>query len=220
MEHQYDRRKLEQVFDNLPEASPIADIDPFKGDIIAMVGALALDYLELGLEDTLLDIGTGRGRWAVAASPHCKKVIGIDISRRMLEDARINVASSGVENVEFFRGSFEDPCEETDVFRQNVNKVVAIYSLHHLTDPMKKEAVSGLAEMLRRPGRIVIGDIMWFDDPSKHKDKWDNVYFEESETDHPASVSFMREVFEASGASEIEILQVHPLVGLISATFL
>ena len=45
MKHQYDRRKLEQEFDNLPDASPIADIDPFKGDIIAMVGALALDYL-------------------------------------------------------------------------------------------------------------------------------------------------------------------------------
>ncbi|HDP76662.1 MAG TPA: class I SAM-dependent methyltransferase [Mesotoga infera] len=220
MEHQYDRRKLEREFDNLPEASPIADIDPFKGDIIAMVGALALDYLELGLEDTLLDIGTGRGRWAVAASPYCKKVIGIDISRRMLEDARINVASSGVENVEFFRGSFEDPCEETDVFRRNVNKVVAIYSLHHLTDPMKKQAVSGLSKMLVRPGRIVIGDIMWFDDPGKHRDAWDEVYFDDSETDHPASISFMREVFEACGASEIEILQVHPLVGLICATFL
>ncbi len=59
-----------------------------------MVGALALDFLELGADDVLLDIGTGRGRWAVAASQHCKKVIGIDISKRMLEDARMNVASA------------------------------------------------------------------------------------------------------------------------------
>ncbi len=165
MEQQYDRRKLEQEFDSLPEASPIADIDPFKGDIIAMVGALALDFLELGADDVLLDIGTGRGRWAVAASQHCKKVIGIDISKRMLEDARMNVASAGAENVEFYRGSFEDPCEETDISQKNVNKIVAIYSLHHLTDSMKAEAISKLSAMLKRPGRIVVGDIMWFDDP-------------------------------------------------------
>jgi ubiquinone/menaquinone biosynthesis C-methylase UbiE len=165
LEQQYDRRKLEQEFDSLPEASPIADIDPFKGDIIAMVGALALDFLELGADDVLLDIGTGRGRWAVAASQHCKKVIGIDISKRMLEDARMNVASAGAENVEFYRGSFEDPCEETDISQKNVNKIVAIYSLHHLTDSMKAEAISKLSAMLKRPGRIVVGDIMWFDDP-------------------------------------------------------
>ena len=41
LKQHYDRGKLEQEFDNLPEASPIADIDPFKGDIIAMVGALS-----------------------------------------------------------------------------------------------------------------------------------------------------------------------------------
>lgn len=109
-----------------------------------MVGALALDYLDLDPGDTLLDIGTGRGRWAVAASPYCRKVIGIDISRRMLEDARSNIASAGVENVEFFRGSFENPCEEVNLSRMNINKVVAIYSLHHLTDPMKMEAISKL----------------------------------------------------------------------------
>jgi len=219
LEQQYDRRKLEQEFDSLPEASPIADIDPFKGDIIAMVGALALGFLELGADDVLLDIGTGRGRWAVAASQHCKKVIGIDISKRMLEDARMNVASAGAENVEFYRGSFEDPCEETDISQKNVNKIVAIYSLHHLTDSMKAEAISKLSAMLKRPGWIVVGDIMWFDDPGKYRDEWDEVYFDDSETDHPASISFMREIFEKSGAGEIEILQIHPLVGLICASF-
>ncbi|MBN2219401.1 MAG: class I SAM-dependent methyltransferase [Kosmotogaceae bacterium] len=220
MKQHYDRRKLEQEFDSLPEASPIADIDPFKGDIIAMVGALALDYLDLDPGDTLLDIGTGRGRWAVAASPYCKKVIGIDISRRMLEDARSNVASADVENVEFFRGSFENPCEEANLSKIGINKVVAIYSLHHLTDPMKMEAISNLARILKRPGKIVIGDIMWFDDPGKHRDEWEDVYFDDSDTDHPASISFMREVFQHSGADETEIVQIHPLVGLISTTFL
>jgi len=29
----------------------------------------------------------------------------------------------------------------------------------------------------------------------------------------------MREIFEKSGAEEIEILQIHPLVGLICASF-
>ncbi|HUM22833.1 MULTISPECIES: class I SAM-dependent methyltransferase [Mesotoga] len=220
MKQHYDRGKLEQEFDNLPEASPIADIDPFKGDIIAMVGALALDYLDLDPGDTLLDIGTGRGRWAVAASPYCRKVIGIDISRRMLEDARSNIASAGVENVEFFRGSFENPCEEVNLSRMNINKVVAIYSLHHLTDPMKMEAISKLTQILKRPGRIVVGDIMWFDDPGKHRDAWDEVYFDDNELDHPASISFMKEVFQHSGANEIEVVQIHPLVGLISTTFL
>ncbi|HOI63336.1 MAG TPA: class I SAM-dependent methyltransferase [Mesotoga sp.] len=220
VEHGYDRKKLEEEFDNLPEASPIADIDPFKGDIIATVGAIALDYLDLGRDDVLLDIGTGRGRWAVAASPHCKKVIGIDISKRMIEDARSNAENSGVTNVEFYRGSFEDPSEEVDLKSKEINKVIAIYSLHHLTDAMKSETLTKFVSLIQRPGTIVIGDIMWFDNPNNHRDEWDEVYYDDNETDHPAPIHFIREVFEKAGADEIEMVQVHPLVGLICARFL
>ncbi len=220
MERNYDRKKLEDEFDNLPDASPIADIDPFKGDIIATVGALALDYLNLEKTDVLLDIGTGRGRWAVAASSYCKTVIGIDISRRMLEDAHVNAANSGVSNIEFYRGSFEDPCEEVDLEGRGISKIVAIYSMHHLVDSMKADAIFAMVKLLKKPGTVVIGDIMWFDDPDRHRDDWDEVYFDDSETDHPASASYMKAIFEKAGSDEIEVLQIHPLVGLVCARFL
>jgi len=219
VERNYDRKRLEDEFDRLPDASPLADIDPFKGDIIATVGALALDYLDLNKTDVLLDIGTGRGRWAVAASPYCKNVIGIDISRRMLEDARLNAESSGASNVEFYRGSFEDPCEEVNLRGRGINKIVTIYSMHHLVDSMKNDALFAMLELLRRPGIIVVGDIMWFDDPNMHRDNWDEVFFDNGETDHPASASYMKAIFEKAGSNEIEVLQIHPLVGLICAKF-
>lgn len=219
MQFEYDRKKLEAEFDNLPEASPIADIDPFKGDIIATVGALALDCLDLSQNDVLLDIGTGRGRWAIAASPHCKKVIGIDISRRMLEEAKLNALNCNVSNVEFFRGSFEDPCECVDLRSKAINKIMAIYSMHHLNDTLKAKAAVTLADIIERSGLIVVGDIMWFDDPNNHTQAWEEVYYDDNQTDYPASASYMRKIFEDAGAEEIEVIQIHPLVGLLYVKF-
>lgn len=63
-----------------------------------------LEYSQVRVGQTVLDIGTGTGHLAIAAAQivgEQGQVIGIDISAGMLEQARSKVGALGLKNVEF-----------------------------------------------------------------------------------------------------------------------
>jgi len=49
----------------------------------------------------VLDIGTGRGRLALALAPRCRRVIGLDHDAGAIEEARRQAAAAGLVNAEF-----------------------------------------------------------------------------------------------------------------------
>ena len=50
---------------------------------------------------TVIDVGTGRGRLALALAPRCARVIGIDRDEGALAEARQAAAAAGLQNIEF-----------------------------------------------------------------------------------------------------------------------
>jgi len=56
---------------------------------------------------TALDVGTGRGRLALALAPHCRAVVGIDREATAIDEARRLAAGAGLANVEFIVGDVE-----------------------------------------------------------------------------------------------------------------
>jgi SAM-dependent methyltransferase len=50
---------------------------------------------------TVLDVGTGRGRLALALAPRSGRVVGVDLDEVALTDARRAAAAAGLTNVEF-----------------------------------------------------------------------------------------------------------------------
>ncbi len=50
---------------------------------------------------TVLDIGTGAGRVALALAPLCRRVVGVDREAAVIDDARNRAAALRVSNVEF-----------------------------------------------------------------------------------------------------------------------
>ncbi len=90
--------------------------------------------------------------------------------------------------------------------------------MHHLTDLLKKEAVINILKFLKRPGTVIIGDLMWDEAPEKYKNEWDKVYYDEGESDFPSSVDYMKKIFVDSGA-EVKYYKIHPLVGIIKAEY-
>lgn len=213
----YDRKKVEEEFDSVSEDSPITSFNPENGDIISQIGKAAVDLLGLESSDVLLDMGTGRGRWAIYASDRCKKAVGLDISGNLLADAKKKAGELGVGNVEFFKGSFEKPDEEADVEGMEPNKLIAVYSMHHLTDDLKKEAVKTMARILKRPAKVVVADIMYFEDPQGHRSEWDDVYYDDGGTDFPAEAEYLKKIFEES-SFETKLIKIHPLVGILVGT--
>ena len=62
---------------------------------------LALVASEPLARQTALDVGTGRGRVAVALAPHCRRVVGVDREPAAIDEARRRAAAAGLTNVEF-----------------------------------------------------------------------------------------------------------------------
>ena len=217
---EYDRERVARLFDDIAGANTVSceHTSRIGKDIPQITRRVAFEKLELTREDVLLDVGTGTGDQAIAAARICPQVIGIDVSKRSLERARMRVERNSLDNVVFAYGGFEDPCAELDLASYGITKILAVYSLHHLPDQLKKQSLITLADLLRRPGRMVIGDIMFFDDPNKHREEFHEVRYDAGDTDFPSRVGYLTDPLEQIGA-EVEVEQLHALVGVVIAGF-
>jgi SAM-dependent methyltransferase len=63
--------------------------------------------LEAMPDATLLDIGAGKGSWAIRLSPHVRRITAVDSSPAMIQAMQENL-SGGVRNVEIIQGSWPD----------------------------------------------------------------------------------------------------------------
>ncbi len=207
--------KLAQLFDQRRSSSGEADR---KGEIPQIIGQIAYERLELTEEDMLLDVGTGTGDMVIAAAKICQRAIGIDISRKSLQLARQKAQNLNLGNVIFAYGPFENPCVELDLASYGITKILAVYSLHHLPDPLKAKSLNKLVGLLHKPGRMVIGDLIFFEDPERHHQRFDEVHYDEGDTDFPSTVDYLTHCLKGLGA-EVSVERIHPLAGVVTADF-
>lgn len=103
---------------------------------------------------TVVDLGAGTGRFAVAAAPHCARVVAVDVSPAHV---RRSAAAAGASNVEVVRAGFLS-YEHAGV------PAAAIYSrnaLHQLPDFWKGIALHRAAQMLRPGGVLRLHDLVY-----------------------------------------------------------
>lgn len=214
----YNKERVAQLFDGKTATKTEAARKTITSgqSIPQMAGEIALERLKLKTQDVLLDVGTGTGDKAIRAAHICRQVVGIDISKRSLEMARKRASREGLNNVIFAYGAFEDLCAEFDLALYGITKILAVYSLHHLPDPLKRQSLNTLSEILDRPGRMVIADLMFFDDPNKHRQQFDKVGYDGGDTDFPSRVEYLTEFLGQLGA-KVQITQIHSLVGVLTA---
>jgi ubiquinone/menaquinone biosynthesis C-methylase UbiE len=116
-------------------------------------------FRDLGLNEThtLVDLGTGTGTLALAAAPHCRRVVAVDVSDAMLTFLKEKTERLGIKNIECVQGGFltyEHQGEPADfVYSRN--------ALHHLPDFFKALAIERIASMLRAGGVLRLHDLVF-----------------------------------------------------------
>lgn len=106
---------------------------------------------------SVVDIGCGSGQLALRVAPLVGRVLGVDISRSMIDLMMENAAAQGITNVE----GVAMPVELLEIPDASVDLVISNYVLHHLRDRDKAAAVAAAARWLKPGGRLVIGDMMF-----------------------------------------------------------
>ena len=70
-------------------------ITPFESEIMRLVDEFIPD------DSTVIDIGCGPGTLALMLSSRCKKVVGVDISKKMIKYANRQKKKAGSDNISF-----------------------------------------------------------------------------------------------------------------------
>ncbi len=211
----YDKEKLKNLF-NYSAAGRMGAALP--GDMAVMVSKKAFKFLNLSPDDILLDMGAGTGKLALKAAGKCKKVLYLDINEESLVAVLENARQVGVRNVEFIHSPLEDAAKNPLIKESGFNKILMNYSLHHLPDESKKETIRSLLLLMKRPGKVVMGDRIFFVDPSDDIDVLDEVDSDGGETDYPARVDFLLNILKNAGG-KVESFEFHPMAGIIIADF-
>jgi SAM-dependent methyltransferase len=107
--------------------------------------------------DTVLDLGAGAGMDSFLAremTGASGKVIGVDMTERMVEKARKNAETAGYNNVEFRLGEIEN----LPVTEKSAHVVLGNGILNMVPD--KSRAFSEIYRVLKHHGRLALSEIM------------------------------------------------------------
>ena len=107
---------------------------------------ILLKFLKPNKNDRILEIGCGSGKWSKIISTKCKKLIATDISKKMIEEAKMHCRNK---NIHFIRADFM----KLDI-EQKFDKIYAIRSIEYIKD--KTNLLDKIKLLLKENGKVVI----------------------------------------------------------------
>jgi len=114
-----------------------------------------LRRLGIGPKSTVVDLGAGNGSFASTIAPHVARVVAVDISKAMVEAARVR----GIETVRAGFLTYEHEGDPPDA-------VLTRNALHHLPDFWKAIALERIARLLGVGGVFLLEDLVYSFDPA------------------------------------------------------
>ena len=117
----------------------------------------------IGSASTLVDLGAGTGRFALAAAPRVGRVVAVDVSPAMQAAVRDRAAGAGLANIECVQAgflSYQHTGSPADaVFTRN--------ALHQVPDFWKALALDRIARLLRPGGILRLRDLIFDFQPAE-----------------------------------------------------
>ena len=159
-----------RMIDELAHAGPehldvafVAGFDRKQGYPDPAADLAAFREHGVGGASTVVDLGAGTGRLALAAAPHVARVVAVDVSPAMLALLREQAANAGLANVECVQAGFLS-------YTHAGPPVDAVYTrnaLHQLPDFWKALALDRIAKLLRPGGVFRLRDLIFDFQPAE-----------------------------------------------------
>ena len=102
----------------------------------------------------IADLGAGEGALSQMLAKHCKQVIAVDNSEKMVDYGSKLAKQHGLENLDYRHGDIEAP----PIKAGTVDVALLSQALHHAQSP--QNAVNAAFKMLKPGGRIVVLDLL------------------------------------------------------------
>ena len=138
------------------DAAHVARYDD-KEDAGSLEEVALLRTLGLDKNAVLVDLGAGTGQLTLAAAPHCRRVVAVDVSSVMLDLLRAKVADQQLTNVDVVQAGFLTYSHDGDP----ADVVYSRYALHHLPDAWKAIALTKMRGTLRTGGLLRLWDVVY-----------------------------------------------------------
>lgn len=109
--------------------------------------------LNLQPEDALLDVCCGNGIITKRLARHCKQVVGVDFSEKLITAAQEHNESMNVRFIE------EDATQLSRSLDFKFDKILLYFSFQYLNSTQGALVISEMKSLLKPGGKILIGDI-------------------------------------------------------------
>lgn len=122
----------------------------------------------------VLDVGFGTGILTKKVYDLGCQVFGIDFSEKM-----VLISKEKMPKAKFYQQDFNDDLPY-ELKEETFDYIISTYAMHHLDDIKKVDFIVELVNMLKKDGKIIIGDISFTNDQeqeeckSKAQDGWDS----------------------------------------------
>jgi len=129
-----------------------------------------IDFIDsLPKNNVVADIGCGNGRHLIPCARHCKKVIGLDVSKKLLDIVKNKSEQEKLNNILLLQ------CDAVKMpLKDNIiDAALFIASLHNIRDRDNRiKALKELKRILKKDGRALIS--VW----SKYRDEYKKSFFD------------------------------------------
>ena len=132
------------------DAMYIAHPTPYYNRIAGIIEALRLravaDFVSVTPNDSLIELGCEQGV-LLASLPQAKRMVGVDISRVALKDARRRLGR----RADFIQADVEEPL---DLHQEKFDIVICSQLLEHVAHP--KTVIENISSLAKNDARVVI----------------------------------------------------------------
>lgn len=137
-------------FDNVAKDWDKSD---FRLSLAKNITDKILDCVELANTDVVMDFGCGTGLVGLNIAPFVKKMIGADLSSKMLEAFKAKAQNGNLSNVEAMHLEVD-----SDFSHLELDVIVSAMAMHHIKNPSKQ--FGKFSKAIKSGGILAIADLV------------------------------------------------------------